>query len=68
MTTIALHTVNCDTTGEDKDPQCEWWIGNERTAAQARKMAKKAGWAMTPSGKGPDFCPACRDANTPGKD
>lgn len=60
MTLFSLKTINCDAQmgeyGNHHAPGCPYWIGNEPTAAGARRMAKDAGWVRRDSR---DYSPEC---------
>lgn len=54
MTLVSLKTINCDAElnmgyGNHHADGCPYWIGNERTAADARRVAKRAGWVRKDS-------------------
>lgn len=55
MTTVAIYTLNCDGLPAFDD-DCERWVGEEISLANARRTARAAGWSVA---RERDLCPHC---------
>ena len=61
-----IYTVWCDVMAVEatgpNGPGCHQWIAQEETSAEARKVARKAGWrrlTRVADGQVVDACPGC---------